>query len=69
VLSLGFHAEQFRAIDVPSTLVGTGVELRGPVFGATSPGACWPTAGSSISPTWSTSALDLEDPSIADLVD
>ncbi len=73
VLNLGVHAEQFRAIDVRSflTLVGTGdLELRGPVFGATLTGSLLANSGVLyFADLVNKRILDLEDPSIADLVD
>ena len=73
VLDLDFHAEQFRAIDVRSflTLVGTGdLQLRGPVFGATLTGNLLANSGVLyFADLVNKRIIDLEDPSIADLVD
>jgi translocation and assembly module TamB len=73
VLGLTFRADQFRAIDVRNflTLVGTGnLQLTGPVFGATLTGGL--TANSGVlyfADLVNKRIIDLEDPSIADLVD
>ncbi|HKT59904.1 MAG TPA: translocation/assembly module TamB domain-containing protein [Gemmatimonadales bacterium] len=73
VLNLQFHADEFRAIDVRNflTLVGTGdLQLKGPVFGATLTGGL--TANSGVlyfADLVNKRIIDLEDPSIADLVD
>ena len=73
VLSLDFRAEQFRAVDVRSflTLVGTGdLQLRGPVFGATLTGNLLANSGVLyFADLINKRIIDLEDPSIADLVD
>jgi hypothetical protein len=73
VLNLGFRAEQFRAIDVRSflTLVGTGeLQLKGPVFGATLTGSLLANSGVLyFADLVNKRIIDLEDPSIADLVD
>ncbi len=73
VLSLDFRAEQFRAIDVRSflTLVGTGdLQLRGPVFGSTLTGSLLTNSGVLyFADLVNKRIIDLEDPSIADLVD
>jgi hypothetical protein len=73
ILDLSFHAEQFRAIDVRSflTLVGTGdLELKGPVFGATLTGSLLANSGVLyFADLVNKRIIDLEDPSIADLVD
>jgi TamB, inner membrane protein subunit of TAM complex len=73
VLDLQFRAEQFRAIDVRSflTLVGTGdLQLRGPVFGATLTGSLLANSGVLyFADLVNKRIIDLEDPSIADLVD
>ena len=71
--SLDFRAEQFRAVDVRSflTLVGTGdLQLRGPVFGATLTGNLLANSGVLyFADLVNKRIIDLEDPSIADLVD
>jgi translocation and assembly module TamB len=73
VLGLGFHAEQFRAIDVRSflTLVATGdLQLNGPVFQSTLTGNL--TANHGVlyfADLVNKRIIDLEDPAIADLVD
>ena len=68
-----FKANQFRALDVRSflTLVGTGdLELRGPVFGATLTGGLLANSGVLyFADLVNKRIIDLEDPSIADLVD
>jgi autotransporter translocation and assembly factor TamB len=73
VLDLAFHAEQFRAIDVRNflTLVGTGdLQLKGPVFGATLTGSLLANSGVLyFADLVNKRIIDLEDPSIADLVD
>jgi translocation and assembly module TamB len=73
LLNLSFRAEQFRAIDVRSflTLVATGdLELRGPVFGATLTGGLLANSGVLyFADLVNKRIIDLEDPSIADLVD
>jgi len=73
ILDLGFHAEQFRAIDVRNflTLVGTGdLQLKGPVFGATLTGGLLANSGVLyFADLVNKRIIDLEDPSIADLVD
>ncbi|HET7470420.1 MAG TPA: translocation/assembly module TamB domain-containing protein, partial [Gemmatimonadales bacterium] len=73
ILDLSFHAEQFRAIDVRSflTLVGTGdLQLKGPVFGATLTGGLLANSGVLyFADLVNKRIIDLEDPSIADLVD
>ncbi len=73
VLNLAFRAEQFRAIDVRSflTLVGTGkLQLSGPVFGATLTGNLLANSGVLyFADLVNKRIIDLEDPSIADLVD
>jgi hypothetical protein len=73
VLDLRFRAEQFRAIDVRSflTLVGTGdLQLRGPIFGATLTGSLLANSGVLyFADLVNKRIIDLEDPSIADLVD
>jgi translocation and assembly module TamB len=72
-LALDFRAEQFRGVDVRSflTLVATGdLQLRGPVFGSTLTGGI--TANSGVlyfADLVNKRIIDLEDPSIADLVD
>ena len=73
VLDLGFRAEGFRALDVRNflTFTGTGgLRLRGPVFQSTLTGGL--TANSGIlyfADLVSKRIIDLEDPTIADLVD
>jgi autotransporter translocation and assembly factor TamB len=73
VLDLRLHADQFRAIDVRSflTLVGTGdLRLRGPVFGATLTGSLFANSGVLyFADLVNKRIIDLEDPTIADLVD
>jgi TamB, inner membrane protein subunit of TAM complex len=73
ILDLGFHADQFRAIDVRNflTLVGTGdLQLKGPVFGATLTGSLLANSGVLyFADLVNKRIIDLEDPSIADLVD
>ena len=73
MLTLDFRAEQFRAIDVRSflTLVGTGdLQLRGPVFGSTLTGSVLANSGVLyFADLVNKRIIDLEDPSIADLVD
>jgi Uncharacterized protein conserved in bacteria len=73
VLDLRLHADQFRAIDVRSflTLVGTGnLQLRGPVFGATLTGTLLANSGVLyFADLVNKRIIDLEDPTIADLVD
>jgi hypothetical protein len=73
ILDLSFHAEQFRAIDVRNflTLVGTGdLQLKGPVFGATLTGGLLANSGVLyFADLVNKRIIDLEDPSIADLVD
>jgi translocation and assembly module TamB len=73
ILNLGFRANQFQAVDVRRflTLTGTGdLQLRGPLFGATLTGGL--TANSGVlyfADLVSKRIIDLEDPTIADLVD
>ena len=73
VLDLGFRAEAFRAIDVRNflTLTGTGrLGLRGPLFRP--PWAATSTANSGVlyfADLVNKRIIDLEDPTIADLVD
>jgi translocation and assembly module TamB len=73
VLDLRLHADQFRAVDVRSflTLVGTGdLRLRGPVFGATLTGTLLANSGVLyFADLVNKRIIDLEDPTIADLVD
>jgi hypothetical protein len=73
VLDLRLHADQFRAIDVRSflTLVGTGdLQLRGPVFGARLTGTLLANSGVLyFADLVNKRIIDLEDPTIADLVD
>ena len=73
VLNLGFRADAFRAVDVRNflTFTGTGgLRLRGPLFGSTLSGDL--TANSGVlyfADLVSKRIIDLEDPTIADLVD
>jgi hypothetical protein len=73
VLNLGFRANQFQAIDVRRflTLTGTGnLQLEGPLFGARLRGGL--TANSGLlyfADLVSKRIIDLEDPTIVDLVD
>jgi translocation and assembly module TamB len=73
VLDLGFQADAFRALDVRNflTFTGTGgLRLRGPVFQSTLTGNL--TANSGVlyfADLVSKRIIDLEDPTIADLVD
>ncbi|HEX6434833.1 MAG TPA: translocation/assembly module TamB domain-containing protein, partial [Gemmatimonadales bacterium] len=73
VLDLGFRADAFRALDVRNflTFTGTGgLRLRGPLFGSTLTGDL--TANSGVlyfADLVSKRIIDLEDPTIADLVD
>jgi translocation and assembly module TamB len=73
VLDLGFTAETFRALDVRNflTFTGTGgLRLQGPLFGARLSGDL--TANSGVlyfADLVSKRIIDLEDPTIADLVD
>jgi translocation and assembly module TamB len=73
VLDLGFRADAFRALDVRNflTFTGTGgLRLRGPLFQSTLSGDL--TANSSVlyfADLVSKRIIDLEDPTIADLVD
>ena len=73
ILGLTLRADKFRAIDVRSflTLVATGdLELRGPVFGATLTGGLLANSGVLyFADLVNKRIIDLEDPSIADLVD
>jgi translocation and assembly module TamB len=73
VLDLVFRADQFRAIDVRSflTLVATGdLTLKGPVFGSTLSGSLLANSGVLyFADLVNKRIIDLEDPSIADLVD
>ena len=73
ILSLDFHADQFRAVDVRSflTLVGSGdLQLRGPVFGSTLTGSLLANSGVLyFADLVNKRIIDLEDPTIADLVD
>jgi translocation and assembly module TamB len=73
VFSLDFKAEQFRAVDVRSflTLVGSGeLQLRGPIFGSTLTGKLLANSGVLyFADLINKRIIDLEDPSIADLVD
>jgi hypothetical protein len=72
-LNLDFRADQFRAIDVRNflTLVATGnLQLRGPVFGSTLKGSLLANSGVLyFADLINKRIIDLEDPSIADLVD
>jgi translocation and assembly module TamB len=73
VLDLGFRADAFRALDVRNflTFTGTGgLRLQGPVFQSTLTGGL--TANSGVlyfADLVSKRIIDLEDPTIADLVD
>jgi translocation and assembly module TamB len=73
ILNLGFQAQEFRAVDVKSflTLIGTGgLRLQGPLFHSTLTGDL--TANSGVlyfADLVSKRIIDLEDPTIADLVD
>jgi translocation and assembly module TamB len=73
ILGLTLRADKFRAIDVRSflTLVATGdLQLRGPVFGATLTGELLANSGVLyFADLVNKRIIDLEDPSIADLVD
>jgi translocation and assembly module TamB len=72
-LDLAFRADAFRALDVRNflTFIGTGgLRLRGPLFGATLSGSL--TANSGVlyfADLVTKRIIDLEDPTIADLVD
>jgi translocation and assembly module TamB len=72
-LDLGFRAEGFRALDVRNflTFTGTGgLKLRGPLFGATLSGDLMANSGVLyFADLVSKRIVDLEDPTIADLVD
>jgi autotransporter translocation and assembly factor TamB len=73
ILDLGFRAQEFRAIDVRNflTLSGTGgLRLQGPLFHSTLTGNL--TANTGVlyfADLVSKRIIDLEDPTIADLVD
>ncbi len=73
VLNLAVHAEQFHALDVRNflTLTATGdLQLRGPVFGATLTGGLLANSGVLyFADLVNKRIIDLEDPTIADLVD
>jgi translocation and assembly module TamB len=73
LLDLTFALDQFRAIDERSflTLVGTGkLQLRGPVFGSTLTGNLLANSGVLyFADLVNKRIIDLEDPTIADLVD
>jgi translocation and assembly module TamB len=73
VLDLDFRAEEFRALDVRNflTLTGTGgLRLRGPLFGSTLTGDLSANTGVLyFADLVSKRIVDLEDPTIADLVD
>jgi translocation and assembly module TamB len=73
VLGLEFRADQFRALDVRNflSLVATGdLQLGGPVFGATLTGSLLANSGVLyFADLVNKRIIDLEDPSIADLVD
>jgi translocation and assembly module TamB len=73
ILDLDFRAEQFRAVDVRNflTLTGTGdLQLEGPVFGATLTGSLLANSGVLyFADLVNKRVIDLEDPTIADLVD
>jgi translocation and assembly module TamB len=73
VLDLGFRAEAFRALDVRNffTFTGTGgLRLRGPLFQASLTGGLDANSGVLyFADLVSKRIIDLEDPTIADLVD
>jgi translocation and assembly module TamB len=73
VLDLDFQANQFRAVDVRNflTLTATGdVQLEGPVFGSTLTGTLLANSGVLyFADLVNKRIIDLEDPTIADLVD
>jgi translocation and assembly module TamB len=73
ILTLDFRAEEFRAVDVRNfaTLTATGeVQLRGPVFGARLTGNLLANSGVVyFADLVNKRIIDLEDPTIADLVD
>jgi translocation and assembly module TamB len=73
VLDLGFRAEAFRALDVRNflTLTGTGgLRLQGPLFHSTLTGDLNANSGVLyFADLVSKRIIDLEDPTIADLVD
>jgi translocation and assembly module TamB len=73
VLDLGFRADAFRALDVRNflTITGTGgLRLHGPLFQATLTGALNANSGVLyFADLVSKRIIDLEDPTIADLVD
>jgi autotransporter translocation and assembly factor TamB len=73
VLDLGFRADAFRALDVRNflTFTGTGgLRLRGPLFQATLTGDLTANRGVLyFADLMSKRIIDLEDPTIADLVD
>jgi len=73
VFSLDFKADQFRAIDVRNflTLVGSGdLQLRGPLFASTLTGKLLANSGVLyFADLINKRIIDLEDPSVADLVD
>jgi translocation and assembly module TamB len=73
MLNLAFRADQFRAVDVRNflTLTGTGnLQLRGPVFGSTLTGSLLANSGVLyFADLVNKRIIDLEDPTIADLVD
>ncbi|MGI9040916.1 MAG: translocation/assembly module TamB domain-containing protein [Gemmatimonadales bacterium] len=73
ILSLDFRANEFHALDVRNfaTLTATGdLQLRGPVFGATLTGSLLANSGVLyFADLVNKRIIDLEDPTIADLVD
>ncbi len=73
ILALDFRADQFRAVEVRNflTLTATGdVQLDGPVFGAVLTGALLANSGVIyFADLVNKRIIDLEDPTIADLVD
>jgi translocation and assembly module TamB len=73
ILNLGFDAEAFRALDVKSFLTFTGsgtLQLQGPLFHSTLTGNLTSNSGVLyFADLVSKRIIDLEDPTIADLVD
>jgi translocation and assembly module TamB len=73
ILDLGFRAEAFKALDVRNflTFTGTGgLRLQGPLYGATLTGNLNANSGVLyFADLVSKRIIDLEDPTIADLVD
>ncbi|HEX6106005.1 MAG TPA: translocation/assembly module TamB domain-containing protein [Gemmatimonadales bacterium] len=73
ILDLDFRADQFRALDVRNllTLTATGdLQLEGPVFGSTLTGSLLANEGVLyFADLVNKRIIDLEDPTIADLVD